>query len=322
MCRYLSCYTMKTRKAVEIMSKEVIAKANEIIHSKTAAENMGAGVTLSLFDHEGYPTTSSLSISKADGIRQILFGGSLSSNKVKRAKECSRASVCVFDDDYEKGLYYNITLVGDIEIVTDPEIKKDVWYEGLAEHFEGGVNDPDYCVLRFTTKRYNLWVDLGEEVRGSFDVQATNTLQGTSAQTAPRFEPILIYNNGQCAKAIELYKKALGAEVTAISRYSEENPEEVQYNEAQKDYIMNAQIKVGNQTLLVCDDTQNSTQAGNHIQIVLEFACEEGVRAAYNVLAEGATNLTPPHNAGYSPCVAYLTDAYGIPWQLMVWHGY
>ena len=51
------------------MSEKAIAKAEEIIKSKTAAENMGVGVTLSLLDSEGYPTTSTLSISKAEGIR-------------------------------------------------------------------------------------------------------------------------------------------------------------------------------------------------------------------------------------------------------------
>ena len=151
------------------MSENVIARAEEIVKSKTAEVNMGAGVVLSLIDHEGYPTASTLSISKADGIRQILFSGSLSSNKAKRTAKCSRASVCIFDDDYENGLYYNITLVGDIEIVTDAQTKKEVWYEGLEEHFENGADDPDYCVLRFTTKRYNLWVDMEEELAGSFD---------------------------------------------------------------------------------------------------------------------------------------------------------
>jgi len=82
------------------MNSKAIAKAEEIIKSKTAEVNMGVGVTLSLLDHEGYPTTSTLSISKTDGIRQITFAGSLDSNKVKRAKENSRASVCIFDDDY------------------------------------------------------------------------------------------------------------------------------------------------------------------------------------------------------------------------------
>jgi len=150
------------------MSQSAIAKASEIIKSKTAAVNMGAGVTLSLLDHEGYPTTSTLSISKADGIRQLTFGGSLDSSKVKRVKENSRASVCVFDDDYAGGAYYNITLVGNIEVVTDMEMKKDTWYSGLEEHFpNGGVDDPNYCVLKFTTKRYNLWVDMGDEVTGN-----------------------------------------------------------------------------------------------------------------------------------------------------------
>ena len=146
----------------------IIAKASEIVKSKTAAENMGAGVALTLIDSEGYPTTSCISISKANGIREVLFGIGLSSNKGKRAKECARASVCLFDDDYEGGKYYNITLVGDVEIVTDPTVKKEAWYEGLAEHFENGVNDPNYAVLRFTTKRYNLWVDMGEEEEGRF----------------------------------------------------------------------------------------------------------------------------------------------------------
>jgi len=151
------------------MSNNAIKKAEEIIHSKSAAVNMGAGVALSLIDHEGYPTTSTLSISKADGIRQITFGGSLESNKAKRAKENSHACVCIFDDDYESGAYYNITLVGDVEVVTDMELKKDTWYEGLEDHFQGGFEDSDYCVLKFTTKRYNLWVDVeGEEVSGSF----------------------------------------------------------------------------------------------------------------------------------------------------------
>ena len=151
------------------MNNKAIEKAEKIIKNKTAEINMGVGVALSLLDNEGYPTTSTISISKAKGISQITFGGSLSSNKVKRIKQNSRASICVFDDDYENGAYYNITLVGDIEIVTDAQVKNETWYDGLKEHFpNGGKDDPDYCVLKFTTKRYNLWVDMGEEIAGSF----------------------------------------------------------------------------------------------------------------------------------------------------------
>ena len=152
------------------MSQKAITKAEAIIKSKTAAENMGVGVALSLLDQEGYPTTSTLSIAKADGIRQLTFGVALDSNKAKRAKANPRASVCIFDDDFEKGAYYNITLVGEIEILTDEATKKANWYEGLENHFpNGGINDPNYCVLKFATKRYKLWVEMDEgETTGSF----------------------------------------------------------------------------------------------------------------------------------------------------------
>ena len=152
------------------MKQNAIARAEEIIKSKTAEVNMGAGVTLSLLDHEGYPTTSTLSIAKADGIRQITFGCALDSNKAKRAQANSHASVCISDDDFAGGAYYNITLVGDVEVVSDMETKRETWYPGLEEYFpNGGINDPNYCVLKFTTKRYNLWVDVeAEETSGSF----------------------------------------------------------------------------------------------------------------------------------------------------------
>jgi general stress protein 26 len=149
-----------------IMNEKTIARAGEIIRSKSSEENMGAGVALTLMDDEGYPTTSSVSIAKSDGIQQITFCTTMDSNKAKRAAACNRASVCVFDDNYEGNSYYNITLVGTIEIVKDLETKKEMWYEGMAEH-SSGPDDPEFCVLRFTTKRYNLWVDMGEgEVTG------------------------------------------------------------------------------------------------------------------------------------------------------------
>ena len=40
-----------------------------------------------------------------------------------------------------------------------------MWYEGLKNHFSG-PDDPNYCVLRFKTERYNLMIDW-KEVKGS-----------------------------------------------------------------------------------------------------------------------------------------------------------
>jgi general stress protein 26 len=53
---------------------------------------------------------------------------------------------------------YNITLVGKIEIITDPKVKQEMWYEQLEDQFSG-PEDENYCVLKFTTERYNISFD-------------------------------------------------------------------------------------------------------------------------------------------------------------------
>jgi general stress protein 26 len=138
------------------MNQEIIKKAGEIIEGRTGESSYCA---MSLIDTDGYPTTSTISASKADGINWITFCTGLESNKTNRIRKCNQASICFNSPEY------NITLVGDIEVVTDPEVKKNMWYEGLSNHFSG-PEDPNYCVLSFRTKRYNLFVNW-QEARGT-----------------------------------------------------------------------------------------------------------------------------------------------------------
>ena len=143
------------------MSKEIIEKAGKIIQ-KHVGKNAAAGsepyCILALIDLEGYPTASAITPSQAEGIEKISLCTGLSSNKAERIKKCNRAGLCF------SSLEYNITLTGTIEIITDPEVKKEMWYEGLSHHFSG-PEDPDFCVLEFKTEKYNLFVDW-QEVTG------------------------------------------------------------------------------------------------------------------------------------------------------------
>jgi len=88
----------------------------------------------------------------ADGINWLTFCTSLSENKVKRIEKNNRASVCINTSEY------NITLVGTVEILTDADTKKDMWFPPMEHHWSG-ADDPQFCVLRFKTERYNLFVD-------------------------------------------------------------------------------------------------------------------------------------------------------------------
>lgn len=141
------------------MHEEIIKKAGEIIRENTAEsspDGSDAYCVLALIDQNGYPTASTITAAKAEGIRRITFCTGLGSNKTKRIDGCSRASVC-----FNTGGGYNITLVGTVETVTDAAVKQEMWYDGLKNHFSG-PEDPNYCVLRFQTQRYNLMVDWKE----------------------------------------------------------------------------------------------------------------------------------------------------------------
>lgn len=141
------------------MNREIIEKSEKLVQQNTvygAAQGEEPYCVLALIDAEGYPTVSTITASKAEGIAWLTFCTGLSSNKAKRIANCHRASVC-FNKDGE----YNITLIGDIEVLTDAKVRQEMWYKGMEAHFQG-PNDPDYCVLRFKTRRYNLFVDWQE----------------------------------------------------------------------------------------------------------------------------------------------------------------
>ena len=137
------------------MNQEFVDRAGEIVEKNTGMQTY---CTLALIDTDGYPTASTITASKADGIKWITFCTGLGSNKASRIRECPHASVCFNGSDY------NITLVGTMEILTDSETKEEMWYEGLSNHFND-AEDPNYCVLRLNTERYNLLIDW-QEVRG------------------------------------------------------------------------------------------------------------------------------------------------------------
>jgi len=135
------------------MNQEIIEKAIEIISSERL------DCVLALIDLKGYPVASTITVSKADGINWITFVINNNSTKLKRIIHNNRASVCF--TSMPKSItdpLYNITLVGIIEEIIDPNIKREMWYDECKDHFNG-PEDPNYCVLKFTTEWYKLFIE-------------------------------------------------------------------------------------------------------------------------------------------------------------------
>lgn len=74
----------------------------------------------------------------------ILFTTNTSSTKVADIRARPAAAVYYCNPDDWKGVMFG----GEIEIVDDLELKKDLWQEGWERYYPKGYDDPDHTVLR------------------------------------------------------------------------------------------------------------------------------------------------------------------------------
>lgn len=137
-----------------------------------------------------------------------------------------------------------------------------------------------------------------------------------------KVSPFLTFS-GQCAKAMELYEKAFNAKVAYKATYAQASKKDPKLtDETKNDWIYHAQIKIGRQTLMLCDG--DDTTLGNGIQqrasevcLCAEFATPEEVQAAYEIMQEGGKIIEPMSSATYSKQFVFLEDKFGIRWWLM-----
>ncbi len=102
---------------------------------------------ISSVDEKGFPCTKAmLSPRVREGIKVFYFTTNTFSLRVAHYKNNPKASIYFCDDKGFKGMM----LRGTMEILTDPASKKMIWRDGDTEYYPGGVNDPNYCVLKFT----------------------------------------------------------------------------------------------------------------------------------------------------------------------------
>lgn len=107
----------------------------------------------SYIDKSGFPHTATRSKIKSHSISTCYFSTNLSGNMATALLKDSRAGICFRQDNN------NITLTGTATVITDPNIKQDMWLDWFINHYPGGPTDPDYCIIKFETKYLSLWID-------------------------------------------------------------------------------------------------------------------------------------------------------------------
>ena len=98
---------------------------------------------------DGFPNMKAmLPPRKRVGIKEFYFTTNTSSMRVTQYKDNPNASIYFYDKRFFRG----VMLVGHMEILEDSTSKEMIWKQGDIMYYPKGVNDPDYCVLKFVAK--------------------------------------------------------------------------------------------------------------------------------------------------------------------------
>lgn len=96
---------------------------------------------------DGYPATRALIQPVLIDGNDIYFATYTSSRKVSHYRANPKA--CVYF--YEKGRSFSgVEIKGEMTVLTDAPTKRRFWKPFFTRFYKQGVNDPDYCILKFT----------------------------------------------------------------------------------------------------------------------------------------------------------------------------
>ncbi|AEE16585.1 pyridoxamine 5'-phosphate oxidase family protein [Treponema brennaborense] len=131
---------MKTSKAA------VLSTVNESGYPESRA-------LLNLANAKKYPKLADKAIRLTENTVTLYFTTNTSSRKITQLRANPKASLyfCIPDKFLGAGA------VGEIEEITDETVKKEFWQTGWRIYYPKGYTDPDYTLLKFTSKKIRCW---------------------------------------------------------------------------------------------------------------------------------------------------------------------
>ena len=104
-------------------------------------------------NEEAYPQIKCMLVLEHDSMRIQYFSTNLSSKRTGQFRKNPKASVYYCDEAQFKGALFT----GSMEVCTDHDTKAFLWREGFEMYYPKGVDDEDYCVLKFTAVTVNYY---------------------------------------------------------------------------------------------------------------------------------------------------------------------
>ena len=101
-------------------------------------------------DEDGFPNIKAMFVPRKIEGNCFYFTTNTSSLRAQQFMKNSKASIYFYNRGRFK--YEGVMLIGTMDVLQDKEIKHEIWRPGDIMYYRQGVDDPDYCVLKFTAR--------------------------------------------------------------------------------------------------------------------------------------------------------------------------
>lgn len=116
--------------------------------------------------------------------------------------------------------------------------------------------------------------------------------------------PFLMFQGGVGRQAVELYQRVLGAQIVEDARWPDGT-------------IMKAKLAVRGQEIFVSDSpVQHAFGFTPAVSLFVDCSSPEEIDSLAAALGEGGEALMPLGDYGFSRRFAWLSDRFGVSWQL------
>ncbi|MDH6169340.1 PhnB protein [Variovorax boronicumulans] len=134
-----------------------------------------------------------------------------------------------------------------------------------------------------------------------------------------------LFFEGRCDEAIAFYKKAVGAEVVQLMRYSDapahasmEKGEGCAGAMPSPDKVMHALVRIGETELMFSDGHCSGQAEFKGIMLSLTVANDADARRCFDALADGGQVMQPLIPTFFTSSFGMLADRFGVGWLLVV----
>lgn len=134
-----------------------------------------------------------------------------------------------------------------------------------------------------------------------------------------KVEPYLFFE-GRCEEAVEFYRRAAGAEVLMLMRYSEspDPPPPDMLPPGSEDKVMHACLRIGDTQVMASDGGCTGQSGFKGFSLSITVADAATADRLFAGLAEGGKVLMPLGKTFWSPRFGMLTDRFGVGWMINV----